>query len=100
MIVKKFNIEYTGGGIYVAFGELDDNTFFTISEEGLSQYDQDEYKAMNDPSYDGYTWEQEHMISSCDYTNDKYISILQQIYDKCKVINKESYDLFNSIVCK
>lgn len=99
MKVKDFVIEQTGGYVYVAWGSFEDGTYFSISSDALFVYDADEYAAMDDDNFDGYTWEQQHIIKEYDndYINKEYIDVLIQIWNKCSYADKYSYDLFWSI---
>lgn len=97
MKVKDFVIEQTGGYVYVAWGSFEDGTYFSISNDILVVYDEDEYKAMDNEDYDGYEWENEHTINSYSYQLDEFKNVLKQIYDKCEDSNKSLYDLFHSI---
>lgn len=93
MKVKDFVIEQTGGYVYVAWGSFEDGTYFSISSDALFVYDADEYVAMDDDNYDGYTWEQQHIINSYDYTSNEYYYVLIQLWDKTKE-NERMIDLF------
>lgn len=82
MKVKEFNIENTGGNVYVCWGEFEEGNFFAISDEILLIYDEDEYIAMDNEDYDGYTWQTQHTIDSYNYDCEEYLDVLKQIYDK------------------
>lgn len=98
MKVKDFIIEYTGGGIHIAYGSFEDGTYFAIGSEALLIYDEDEYAAMEDENYDGYTWEQQHLINSYEYTNKNHSNVLQQLFDRTTDSCKYTIDLFGSVV--
>ena len=98
--VKDFQIENTGGGIHVAWGSFTNGTYFSIGSEALFIYDEDEYKAMDNDNYDGYTWEQKHLIKeygNYEGINEEYLNVLNQIWDKCTDSFKYQLDLFESI---
>lgn len=96
MNVKRFEIENTGGNIYVAWGEFEDGTFFAIGDDILMVYDEDEYAAMDSDDYDGYTWQQSHTIKSFvgDANNETYMNVLKQIYNQTQ---NHYIDLFKHI---
>ena len=94
--VKDFTIENTGGNVYVAWGEFLDGTFFAISSDLVMIYDANEYTAMNEDGYDGYTWENEHTIESYSYETDEYKDIQRQIYDRCTT-GEKMVDIFCDI---
>lgn len=102
-IVEDFKIENTGGNIYIAWGSFTNGTYFAIGEDLLLIYDEDEYKAMSNENYDGYTWEQEHIIESfanCKEVKESYdifMYVLKQVWDKCTFIDKSFLDLFSEI---
>lgn len=97
MEVKDYIIEYTGGNIYVAWGSFKDGRYFSIGSDMLFVYDEDEYVAMNDEEYDGYTWEQQHCLASYDYTASEYKNVLSQIFETYKSSEKYRMDLFDAI---
>lgn len=95
--VKNCVVENTGGGIYVAWGSFEDGRYFAIGDEILLIYDEDEYKAMDNEDYDGYTWQNEHIIDSYSYELDEFKYVLKQVYDLCDYSMKDCLDLFSGM---
>ena len=91
--VKDCVIENTGGYVYVAWGSFENGTYFAISDDILLIYDEDEYKAMDNEDYDGYEWENEHLIDSYSYLLDEFKYVLKQVYEKSDF----DCSLFNSL---
>ena len=97
MKVKDFEIEQTGGYVYVAWGSFENNTYFSISSDILVIYDEDEYKLMYNDDFDAYTWEQEHIIESYSYECEEFKDVLEQLWERYPSSSKFFYDLFQSI---
>jgi len=94
MKVKSFIIENSGGNIFVAWGEFDNGTYFSIGSDLLMVFDENEYMAMESDDFDGYTWEENHTINSYSYTCEEYLDVLKQLYKRTSI---HSIDLFNEI---
>ena len=90
MNVKDFDIEYTGGGVYVAYGCLENGLGFSIGADLLCLYDEDERPILDDDTVDLCEWEEKHQI----YKEDNFDKILKQIYEKCMDNDKDEMDLF------
>lgn len=88
LTVKEFDIDNTGGNVYVAWGSFEEYPlFFTASSDGIAIYDADEREAMKSDDYDGYEWENAHSISGASYTlgspnSTLYKSVITQMYDR------------------
>lgn len=103
--VKDFDLEYTGGGISVAYGIYDNGLGFSIGSDLLFVYDED---ARNEfVADDGVTWEEEHTVfddlsMGVSASAALFKSTLRQVFEmerkKHKNVPKEqilnSYDLF------
>lgn len=94
--VENFVIEYTGGGVYIAYGKFTNNLYFSIGCDIICIYDEDEYKAMEDDKYwnDPYEWEQKHFVKDIVINEKIHRNILKQIYKMCKDKYKDEMDLF------
>lgn len=105
--VKEYEIDHTGGGIWVAYGIYTNGLGFSIGSELLFVYDED---GRNNWDADDYAeWEEQHIVWG-DYTmglgdNTKlFRSTLKQVYDmECDRVDRTSdkvvavldyYDLF------
>ena len=93
MKVKDFIIEYTGGGIYIAWGSFENGNYFAIGNDLLNIYDEDEFVAMDSSEYqkDSYAWQLKHTIDSCSNDNKMHLDVLKQIYDKCSDKDKINF---------
>ena len=92
--VENFVIEYTGGGVYVAYGKFTNNLYFSIGCDCIFIYDEDEHKEIENNNYDLYEWEQEHLIKDIVVNEKQHRNILKQIYKMCKDKYKDEMDLF------
>ena len=97
MKVLDVKVEYTGSGIYVAWGSLDNGNFFSISSDAMYEYDEDEYKAMDEEDYDAYEWENIHIVASYMPSGIGYKEVIKQVYDKCDDSDKDTFDIFKAI---
>lgn len=84
--VKDYDLEYTGGGIYVAFGVYTNGLGFSIGDWDIIIYDDDARKQFEVDDY--AAWEDEHNISvSDDYMgfgdeSPIFQSTLKQVFEK------------------
>lgn len=90
-------LEYTGGGITLAYGKFSNGTYFTMGEDYIYIYDEDESKAIDELDGDTYDWEQEHLIDSFSSDDPRFKVILKKVYDLCDDSDKDETDLFHNL---
>lgn len=75
-------VEQTGGYVYVGYGRLANGTYYAISSDLVSLYDEDiyayEYDENGRNDVDSYNWEMDHMVGGYDYNDPEYKVILKQ----------------------
>lgn len=95
--VKDFTIEYTGGGVFVAYGAFTNGTYFSLGADLVVIYDEDEYAAIGTDEYeDGYEWELKHELESYGYDMPQYKYIQLQLYNRCSK-GERNCDIFLDI---
>lgn len=94
MIVEEiFGIEYTGGGVYIAYGQFSNGLYFTIGCDCIFCYNENEWNILDNENVDVYEWEQQHQIK-LSINEQQFLDILKQVYNKCNDKDKDSMDLF------
>lgn len=97
--VDECDVEYTGGGITVAYGTFTEKPYcFSIGSDMLFVYDADERELFYDDDADWAEWEDEHNVlgDNFGFTDDSPVfqSVLKQVYDKCTDPSKDDLDIF------
>ena len=93
--VKDYEIEQTGGHVYIAYGVLENGKGFSLSADVLYVYDGDMREHLNDEDFDEYTYLNDNNFVSYEFTTPEYKEIRDQLYQSEKEKGHETgIDIF------
>lgn len=79
MKITKANAVYTGGNIWLFYGELEDGNFFLTDDNGCTEILDTDPSDLDESLY--YEWQQEHLVKELD-DESKRIDFCNNLCDK------------------